>query len=138
MRNAGLPELQAGIKIGGRNINNYRYANDTSLKAENEEELKILLMRVKEESEKSGLRLTVKKKKKKQDRGIQPHHCMTNSRVFVTLWTVVCQAPLYMGFSRQEYWSGLPSPPPGDLLDPWIDSHHVSYVFCIGRPVLYN
>ena len=46
MRNAGLPELQAGIMIGGRNINNHRYANYTSLKAENEEELKILLMRV--------------------------------------------------------------------------------------------
>ena len=65
MRNAGLPELQAGIMIGGRNINNHRYANYTSLKAENEEELNILLMRVKEESEKSGLRLTVKKKKNK-------------------------------------------------------------------------
>ena len=63
MRNAGLPELQAGIKIGGRNINNYRYANDTSLKAENEEELKILLMRVKEESEKAGLKLNIKKTK---------------------------------------------------------------------------
>ena len=54
MRNAGLEEAQAGIKIGGRNINNLRYADDTTLMAENEEELKSLLMRVKEESEKVG------------------------------------------------------------------------------------
>ena len=56
MRNAGLDELQAGIKIGGRNINNIRYAADTTLMAESEEELKSLLMKVKEESEKSWLK----------------------------------------------------------------------------------
>ena len=55
MRNAGLDEAQAGIKIAGRNINNFRYADDTTLMAENEEELKHLLMKVKEESEKVGL-----------------------------------------------------------------------------------
>ena len=54
MGNAGLDELQAGIKIAGRNINNFRYADDTTLMAESEEELKSLLMRVKEESEKTG------------------------------------------------------------------------------------
>ena len=60
MRNAGLGELQAGIKIGGRNTNNLRYADDTTLVAESEEELKSLLMRVKE-SERAGLKLNIKK-----------------------------------------------------------------------------
>ena len=59
--NAGLDEAQAGIKIAGRNINNLRYADDTTLKAENEEELKSLLMKVKEESEKAGLKFKIKK-----------------------------------------------------------------------------
>ena len=61
MRNARLGELQAGIKIGRRNINNLRYADDTTLMAENEEERKSLLMRVKEESSRAGLRLNIKK-----------------------------------------------------------------------------
>ena len=61
MRNAGLDELQAGIKTGGRNINNLRYADDTTLMAESEEELKSLLMRVKEESERASIRLNIKK-----------------------------------------------------------------------------
>ena len=61
MRNAGLEEAQAGIKIARRNINNLRYANDTSLMAESEEELKSLLMKVKEESEKVGLKLNIQK-----------------------------------------------------------------------------
>ena len=61
MRNVGLDELQARIKIGGRNINNLRYADDTTLTAESEEELKNLLMRVKEESERAGLKLSIKK-----------------------------------------------------------------------------
>ena len=63
MRNAGLEEAQAGIKIAGRNINNLRYADDTALMAESEEELKILLMKVKEESEKVGLKLNIQKTK---------------------------------------------------------------------------
>ena len=63
MRNARLDELQAGIKIGGRNINNFRYADDTTLVAESKEELKRLLMRVKEESERVDLRLHIKKSK---------------------------------------------------------------------------
>ena len=61
MRNAGLDEAQAGIKIVGRNINNLRYADDTTLRAESEEELKSLLIRVKEESEKAGLKLNIQK-----------------------------------------------------------------------------
>ena len=63
MRNAGLEEAHAGIKIAGRNINNLRYADDTTLMAENEEELKSLLMKVKEESEKVGLKLNIQKTK---------------------------------------------------------------------------
>ena len=63
MRNAGLGETQAGIKIGRRNINNIRYADDTTLMAESEEELKSLLMKVKEESEKVGLKLNIQKMK---------------------------------------------------------------------------
>ena len=63
MRNAGLEEAQAGIKIAGRNINNLRYADDTTLMAKSEEELKSLLMRVQEESEKIGLKLNIQKTK---------------------------------------------------------------------------
>ena len=63
MRNAGLEEAQAGIKIAGRNINNLRYADDSTLMAESEEELKSLLMKVKEESEKVGLKLNIQKNK---------------------------------------------------------------------------
>ena len=63
MRNAGLEEAQAGTKIAGRNINNLRYADDTTLMAESEEELKSLLMKVKEESEKVGLKLNIQKTK---------------------------------------------------------------------------
>ena len=63
MRNAGLDEAQAGIKIAGRNINNLRYAEDTTLMVESEEELKSLLMKVKEESEKVGLKLNIQKTK---------------------------------------------------------------------------
>ena len=63
MKNSGLDEAQAGIKISGRNINNLRYAGDTTLMAESKEELKSLLMKVKEESEKAGLKLNIQKMK---------------------------------------------------------------------------
>ena len=63
MRNAGLDEAQAGIQIAGRNINNLRYADDTTLMAESEEELKSLLMKVKEKTEKVGLKLNIQKTK---------------------------------------------------------------------------
>ena len=66
MRNAGLDKAQAGIKTAGRNIHNLRYADDTTLMAESEEELKSLLMKVKEESEKVGLKLSIQKTKKWQ------------------------------------------------------------------------
>ena len=63
MRNPGLDEVQAGVKIAGRNINNLRYADDTTFMAESKEELKSLLMKVKEESEKVGLKLNIQKTK---------------------------------------------------------------------------
>ena len=74
MRNAGLEEAQAGIKIAGRNINNLRYADDTTFMAESEEELKSLLMKVKEENEKVGLKLNIQTLK----HGIWSHHFMAN------------------------------------------------------------
>ena len=74
--NYKLDELQAGIKVAGRNINNLRYIDDTNLIAEREEQLKNLLMRMKEESEKAGLKLSTQK----TDHGIQSHHFMANRR----------------------------------------------------------
>ena len=76
MQNAGLDESQAGIKIAGRNINNLRYADDTTLKAESEEELKSLLMKVEEENEKAALKLSIQKMK-----------IMASSPI--TLWQIV-------------------------------------------------
>ena len=75
MRNSGLEDVQAGIKTAGRNINNLRYADDTTLMAESEEELKSLLMKVKEESGKSWLKVPHSEKK---DNGIWSHHFMAN------------------------------------------------------------
>ena len=74
MRNTGLEEAQGGIKIAKRNINNLRYADDTTLMAESEEELKSLLMKVKVESEKVGLKLNIEN----EDHGIRSHHFMGN------------------------------------------------------------
>ena len=76
MRNAGLEEAQARIKTARRNLNNLRYADDTMLMAESEEELKSLLMKVKEESEKVGLKLNIQKTN--EDHGIWSHHFMGN------------------------------------------------------------
>ena len=75
MRNAGLEEAQAGIKIAGRNINNLKYADDTTLMAESEEELKSLLMKVKEESEKVGFKA---QHSENEDHGIWSRHFMAN------------------------------------------------------------
>ena len=75
MRNAGLEETQAGIKSARRNINNLRYADDTTVMAESEEELKSLLMKVKEESEKVGLKLN---HSENEDHGFLSHHFMGN------------------------------------------------------------
>ena len=75
MRNAGVDEAQAGIKIAGRNINSFRYTDDTTLMAESREELKSLLMKVKEESEKVGLKLSIQKTK---IMAFRSHHFMAN------------------------------------------------------------
>ena len=75
MRNTGLEEAQAGIKIAGRNINNLRYADETTLMAESEEELKSLLRKVKKESEKAGFKA---QHSENEDRGIRSHHFMAN------------------------------------------------------------
>ena len=75
MTNAGLEETEAGIKIARRNISNLRYADDTTLMAESEEELKSLLMKVKEESEKAGFKVSIQKI---EYHGIQSHHFMEN------------------------------------------------------------
>ena len=75
MRYVRLDEARAGIRIAGKNINNLRYADDTTLMAEREEELKCLMMKVTEESEKAGLKLTIHKKK---DHGIQSHPFVAN------------------------------------------------------------
>ena len=77
MRNARLDEAQAEIKVDGRNINNFRYVEDTTHMAESKEELKSLLMKMKEESEKAGLKL---KHSKNEDHGIQSHHFIANRR----------------------------------------------------------
>ena len=74
-QNTGLQEAQAGIKIAGRDINNLRYADDTTLMEESKEKLKSLLIKVKEESEKAGLKLNIQKD---EDHGIQSHHFMSN------------------------------------------------------------
>ena len=95
MRNTGLDEAQARIKIAGRNINNLRHADDTTLMAESEEELKSLLMKVKEESEKAGLKLNIQKNK---DRGIQPHHFMTNR------WGNNGNSDRFYFFGLQNHW----------------------------------
>ena len=93
MRNAGLEEAPARIKISGRSINNLRYADDTTLMAENEEELKSLLMKVKEESEKAGLKFNIQKTK-----------IMTFSSI--TLWQIDGEA---MENSDRLYFLGLQS-----------------------------
>ena len=84
MKNAGLEEAEAGIKIAGRNINNVRYADDTTLMAESEEELKSLLMKVKEESEKVGLKLNIQKKIK--NNSIQKTKIMASGPI--TSWEI--------------------------------------------------
>ena len=93
MRNAGLEETQAGIKIAGRNINNLRYADDTTLMAESEEELKSLLMKVKEESKKVGWLKA--QHSENEDHGIWSHHFMANR------WG-------HNGNSERHYFGGTP------------------------------
>ena len=91
MKNAGLEEAQAGIKIAGRNINNLRYAVDTTLMAESEEKLKSLLMKVKEESEKVGLKLTIQKTNIRASGPITS--CQTDGETVETVTDFIFWAP---------------------------------------------
>ena len=106
MQNAMLGEAQARIKIARRNINNLRYSDDTTLNAESKKELKSLLMKVQEESEKAGLKLKIQKTKIMASGPCSLSLVARLCPNFVTPWTVVRQVLLSMGFSRQEYWSG--------------------------------
>jgi len=112
MRNTGLEEAQAGIKIAGRNINNLRYADDTALMAESEEELKSLLMKVKEESGKVGLKLNIQKTKIMSIESVMPsshlilYHSLLllllippSMRVFSSESTLHMRWPKYWSFS---------------------------------------
>ena len=112
MWNARLNEAQTGIKISRRNINNLRYADDTTLMAESEQELKSLLMKVKEGSEKFGIKLNIQKTKVMAFGPIAAAAAKWLSLVqlLATPWTAAHQAPPSMGFSRQEYLSGVPLP----------------------------
>ena len=113
MRNAGLEEAQAGIKIAGRNINNIRYADDTTLMAESEEELKSLLMKVKEETEKVGLKLNIQKTK-----------IMASSPI--TSWQIDGETVadfVFLGSQITEY---------GDC------SHEIKRCLLLGRKVMTN
>ena len=116
MRNTGLDEAQDEIKIAGRNINNLRYADDTTLMAESKEELKSLLMKVKEESEKVGLKLNIQKTK---DHGIWSHHFMENR------WG-------NSGNSERLYFLGSKITVDGDC------SHEIKRRLLLGRKVMTN
>ena len=96
MKNAGLDEAQAGIKIARRNINNHRYADDTTLMAESEEEIKSLLMKVKEESEKVGLKLNIQKTKIMASGPITS--CQLDGK------TVETVADYFSGLQNQRRW----------------------------------
>ena len=116
MRNAGLEEAQAGIKIAGRNINNLRYADDPTVMAESEEELKRLLMRVKEESEKVGLKLNIQKTKIMASSPITPRE--------IDGETVETVSDFILGGSK--------IPADGDC------SHEVKRCLLLGRKVMNN
>ena len=116
MRNAGLDEAQAGIKIAGRNINNLRNADDTTLMAESKEELKSLLMKVKEESEKVGLKLNIQKMK-----------IMTSSPI--TSWQIDGET---MEIVRDFIWGGSKITADGDC------SHEIKRHFLLGRKAMTN
>ena len=100
MRYAGLDEAQAGIKIARRNMNNLRYADDTTPMAESKEELKSLLMKVKEESEKVGLKLSIQKTKIMASGPISSVQLLSRVQLFATPWTAACQASLSITNSR--------------------------------------
>ena len=94
MQNARLHELQAGIKIARRNINNLKYADDTALMAESKEEIKSFMMKVKEESEKAVLKLNIQKYKIMAFGPISSVQSLRHVRLFATPWTIACQISL--------------------------------------------
>ena len=102
MQNAGLDESQAGIKIAGRNTNNLRYTDDTTLMAESEEELRNLLMKVKEKSEKPGLKLNIQKTKILASGPISSVQSLSHVQLFVTAWSAACQASLSITKSQSS------------------------------------
>ena len=116
MRNAGLDEAQAGIKIAGRNINNLKYADDTTLMAESEEELKSLLVIVKEESEKVGLKLNIQKTK-----------IMASGPI--TSWQIGGET---METVADFFWGGSKITADGDY------SHEIKICLLLGRKVMTN
>ena len=116
MRNAGLEQVQAGIKIAGRNINNLRYADDTTLMADSEEGLKSLLMKVKEESEKAGLKLNIQKMK-----------IMASSPI--TSWQIDGET---MEIVTDFIWGGSKITADGDC------SHEIKRCLLLGRKVITN
>ena len=105
MRNFGLEEAQAGIKMARRNINNLRYADDTTLMAESEEELKSLLMKVKKESEKVGLKLNIQKTKVMASGPMTPWHIDAETvetvAEFIFLWMVIAAMKLKDAYSLE-------------------------------------
>ena len=125
MRNAGLEETQAGIKIARRNINNLRYADDTTLKAESEEEVKSHLMKVKKESEKAGLKLNIKNKqtKKHQFFGAQPS-LWSNSHSCTQLLETFVGKVMSLLFNTLSRFVRAFLPMFKSLLISWLCSHH--------------
>ena len=120
MRNAGLGEAQAGIKIAGRNINNLRYSNDNTFMAENEEELKSLLMKVKEKSEKVGLKLNIQKTK------VMASSPVTSWQIDGETMETVTDFILFFG------WGGSKITADGDC------SHDIKRCLLLGRKVMTN
>ena len=102
IRNAGLDEAQSGIKISGGNINNLRYADDTSLVAKSKEKLKSLLMKLKDESEKAGLKLNIQKTKIMASGPISSVQMLSCVQLSTTPWTAACQASLSITNSRSS------------------------------------
>ena len=125
MRNAGLEEAQAGIKIAGRNINNLRYADDITLRAESEEELKSLLMKVKEESEKVGLKLNIQKTK------IMASNPITSWQIDGEIVETV--ADFIFWSSKITADGDWPCSPPGDLPNPGMELESLMSPALAGR-----
>ena len=103
MQNAGLDEAQAGLKVAGRNIDNLRYSYETTLMAESKEELKSLLMKVKEDSEKVGLKLNIQKTKIMASGSFSSVQSLSRIRLFVTPWIAAGQASLSITNSQSSF-----------------------------------